>query len=988
MSDKIKIEQQQYWRSLEARAAGGEVFDPVPDSAGHSSDNSWSRRSFLTLMGASMAMAGLASCRRPKERIIPYVQAPEEIVPGNPKQYATTMPFGNRSYGALVTTHEGRPTKIEGNPLHPSSLGAASAYMQASILDLYDPDRAGGVVHDGVDASWDYFVAHWKTLEEKFLANEGEGLAVLAEPFASPTLFRLKREFEKRFPRATWATWEPVSDENVVKGRKLASYTPSEDHRQVYRLDLAKVIVAVDSDFLLGEPESITMARGFASGRKVATENDEMNRLYVVESAHTVTGASADHRLRLKPSEIGPFLKALAVELKKQGLNLGDIPESHGFGEHSQSIAVMARDLMAAQGSAVILAGLHLSPEVHGLVALLNDVMAGEPIVRWVRGGSSSVADTSALGSFAADVSEGHIDTMVILSGNPVFDMPADVDFKRLLKNTRNTMHVSLHRNETAQECNWYLPKAHYLESWSDARAADSTYSVIQPTIEPLHGAKSEVELLSLMVSGTDKSSHEIVRDTFKWMMSSGDFEKSWQRVLHDGIVRLEPEGPGPRPNPNAAKSILENRVFARQVTEASNLEVIFTPSYSTYDGRFANNGWLQELPDPVTKLAWDNAALISPTTANEFDLVNGDIVTLALKGRSIEIPIWIVPGQADQTVILPLGYGRTQAGRVGSNVGVNTYELRTTDAMHFATGLSMTKTGRRRDDMANTQDHSSMEGRPIVREATLDEYKKHPEFAREMVEHPPLTSLWEEHDYSEGYQWGMAIDLNACIGCNACVVACQSENNIPVVGREQVQKGREMHWLRVDRYFNGEPENALMVHQPVACQHCENAPCEQVCPVAATVHDKEGLNTMVYNRCIGTRYCANNCPYKVRRFNFFNFTKDIPETTQMAQNPDVTVRSRGVMEKCTYCTQRINRARRDTKLAGAKLNDGDVVTACQQTCPTGAIVFGDINDPNSEVSKVKKRNRGYELLSELNVKPRTSFLAKIRNPNPELEES
>ncbi len=985
MSDEAKLKQQEYWRSLEARAADGKVIDPVPDSAGfgHDGDNSWSRRNFLTLMGASLAMAGLASCRRPKERIVPYVQAPEEIVPGNPRQYATAMPLGNHSYGVLVTSHEGRPTKIEGNPLHPTSLGAANVYMQASILDLYDPDRSDSVMQGSNKKSWADFVTFWKTLEADYVANKGEGLAILAEPFAAPTLYWLKQDFLKRFPNATWVTWEPAGDENAVAGMKIAYGKPL---RPVYHFDNAGVVLSLDSDFLMSEPDNITSAQGFAKWRRLATESDEMNRLYAVESAHTVTGSMADHRLRIKPSEVGPLAMALAVELKKQGLELKGIDAAPGDQKYAKWIGAVARDLMANRGRCIIVAGQHQAPEVHALVASLNHALGAYLKTFSLRTlENTTLSDSGSLAKLTEKMKAGDVDTLVMLGGNPVFTSPDDLGFAAALKKVNNRIHLSLHRDETSRQCDWHVPMAHFLEAWSDAQAGESQYSVIQPLIEPLHGGKSAVELLNLLASGEEKSGYELVRETWRKLIPNG-FDKRWRKTLHDGIYNLNKGFSGTAAvRRDVWDNIKKQELFRRS---SDDLELVFTPSHSVYDGRYANNGWLQELPDPVTKLTWDNAALISPATAKEYSLTNGDIVELKLNGRGLEIPVWIVPGQADRTVVLPFGYGRTHAGRVGDEVGINTYVLRTTDAMWFATGLQMARTGRRRDDMANTQDHSSMEGRPIVREATLEEYRKHPEFAKEMVEHPPLVALWDDHDYSKGYQWGMAIDLNACTGCNACVVACQSENNIPVVGREQVHKGREMHWLRIDRYFNGKPEEAGMVYQPVACQHCENAPCEQVCPVAATVHDKEGLNTMVYNRCIGTRYCANNCPYKVRRFNFFNFTRDLPETVRMAQNPDVTVRSRGVMEKCTFCLQRINRTRRDAKLAGREIRDGEVITACQQTCPTRAIVFGNVNDPNSEVSKIKKRNRNYDLLAELNVKPRTSFMAKIRNPNPELEES
>jgi molybdopterin-containing oxidoreductase family iron-sulfur binding subunit len=757
----------------------------------------------------------------------------------------------------------------------------------------------------------------------------------------------------------------------------------------LYSLDQARVVVALESDFLMSEGDNVVAAKGFAAGRHVNSVKDEMNRLYVVESAYSVTGAAADHRLRVRPSEIAPLVLALAIELNKQGLKLDGLPEKGVYRRNERWLGAVARDLLVYRDRSVLMAGRHQPAEVHALVAIINESLSGHSglySTGFVK--HTTHSNTVGVKDLTARMDAGEIGSLVVLGGNPVYDTPVDLEFSRCLRKVANSIHLSLHRDETSRACVWHLPMAHFLESWCLVQNESDQFrvrSVMQPLIEPLHGGKSTVELLNLLATGSDQPGYDVVRKPWE-RFDRADFEKNWRRTLHDGVFLLEYHRVASNVMPDAA-SALDLAAFNMAQSGSGGIEAVFASDYSTHDGRFANNGWLQEIPDPITKLTWDNAALISPATADKQELHNGDIVTLQLNGRSVEIPVWIVPGQADSTVVLPLGYGRQNVGRIADGVGVDTYALRTSDALHFATGATMTKTGRRRDDMANTQDHSSMEGRPIIREATLEEYRKHPEFAREMVKHPPLVSLWDEHDYSQGHQWGMAIDLNACIGCNACAVACQAENNVPIVGREQVGNGREMHWLRIDRYFGGDEDDPQMRFQPVACQHCENAPCEQVCPVAATVHDKEGLNTMVYNRCIGTRYCSNNCPYKVRRFNFFNFTKDLADTVKMAQNPDVTVRARGVMEKCTYCLQRINRARREAKLANTMMKDGDVVTACQQACPTSAIVFGDVNDPDSEVSQVKRRNRNYELLAELNVKPRTSFLARLRNPNPELEE-
>jgi len=607
------------------------------------------------------------------------------------------------------------------------------------------------------------------------------------------------------------------------------------------------------------------------------------------------------------------------------------------------------------------------------------------------------VSSIGELTQLVKDAADGRITTLLMLGGNPCYNAPADLGFGQALQKVQTSIHLSDYFDETSSQTRWHIPRAHYLESWGDACAADGTPSVIQPLIAPLFNGIAPAEMANLIASGSKAAGYEIVQATWRDILGRNGFEQNWRKTLHDGVsptgqsdaIRLSTTAVG--------KALVNSSSYAH--APAGGPELMWYPSPSLFDGRFANNGWLQELPHPITKLTWDNAALISPKTAKEHDLGNGDVVKLTCKNRELELPIWIVPGMADDAVIVEVGYGQNDLGRVADDVGFNTYALTISEFPFRLNGtrgdpgppyyveVALTKTGKTYP-LASTQDHGSMEGRPLVREATLEEYRKHPDFAPEAVHHPPLVSMWEDHKYDEGYQWGMAIDLTACTGCNACTIACQSENNIPIVGKEQVANGREMHWMRLDRYFTGNVENPQVVYQPVACQHCEMAPCEQVCPVAATMHDKEGLNTMVYNRCIGTRYCSNNCPYKVRRFNFFNFTKDTPEVTKMVNNPDVTVRSRGVMEKCTFCVQRINRAKIEAKKENRSVRDGEITTACQQACPTRAIVFGDINNPESEVSKIKQRNRNYALLGELNVRPRISYLAKIRNPNPKMPES
>jgi len=986
VNDKAQPDGRQYWRSLDELSGKPEFKDwlhrEFPQGASEW-NNGWSRRNFLTLMGASLALAGLAGCRRPEEKIVPYVEAPEEIVPGIPLQYATTMTDGVSACGLVVESHEGRPTKIEGNKLHPSSRGKTDARTQAAILDMYDPDRSRFVRHDGAQSTWAEFVTFWQERFVEFDRTKGEGLAVLSEPFSSPSLAGLKREFMSRFPRARWVAWEPVADENIYAGIRLAT---GRDYQPVYDYRRAKVVLSLDSDFLLTESEAVAATFGFADGRRVESEKDSMNRLYMVEPLFTTTGAMADHRLRVRAAEVGQFALALAGELQSQGLSIKglggvDIPSVPEGGK--SWLTPLAKDLIANRGESLVVAGRRQPAAVQALVVAINEALGnlGQTVtlIEHKDIARSSTADLTAL---AASMQGGQVSTLLMLGGNPVYNAPVDLDFAGAMKQVAHTIHLSSHVDETSAVVTWHINRAHFLEHWGDARAVDGTVSIIQPMIEPLFDGKSDLELAALIATGRDQRGYDLVRETWRKAIR-GDFEPQWRKALHDGVLADSAIKPsGVRIDSGAVKRAINDHHWT---TESKDLEVIFHPCYTLGDGRQANNGWLQELPDPITKLSWDNVATMSVQTARDLGVKNENLVTCTLGGREVTLPVWIVPGQTTGTVGIALGYGRTNAGRVGSTVGVNTYTMRSRTAPYFGFGLSVMLTGRSYE-LANVQDHGAMEGRSIVREATLGEYREHPEFAKEAVEHPPLVSLWDDRPYDKGYQWGMSIDLSTCTGCNACTVACQSENNIPIVGKEQVRNGREMHWIRIDRYFTGDVDQPDMVHQAMGCQHCENAPCEQVCPVAATVHDKEGLNTMVYNRCIGTRYCSNNCPYKVRRFNFFNYTKDYPEIVKMAQNPDVTVRSRGVMEKCSYCVQRINRVKKTAKLEDRTVRDGEIMSACQQACPADAIVFGNVNDPESRVSSLKKRNRDYALLGELNTKPRTTYLAKLRNPNPDIK--
>ncbi len=973
-----------YWRSLEQieGSPGSREFleREFPEGASELPEGV-SRREMMLLLGASASLAGLAACRRPVERIVPFANPPEEIIPGVPRRYATTMPFGRSAYGLLVESHEGRPTKIEGNALHPSTLGASSLRVQASILDLYDPDRSRKVLHRGESKSWADFVAAWGETAKTHAAGQGEGLAVLSGSFASPTLARLRRSLEDRFPRMRWATWEAVDDENARAG--VATGT-GRDLETVLRIERAAVILALDADLFLTDPEGIVNARGFAAGRRAGTEGGTMNRLYSVEGAYSLTGAMADHRLRLASRDVAAFVAALAAELMSSGLPV-DAPGTAPAGEIDQRwLHAVAQDLMANRERGLIVAGPRQPPAVHAAVLALNVALGnvGQTIAYHERK-DAAPSSRSSLADLVTAMKAGTVTTLAILGANPVYDAPADLDFASALGKVANTIALSSHVDETSRLAAWHLPRAHFLEAWGDARAIDGTLAVIQPLILPLYLGRSDIEILSLLASDQEQPGYDLVRQSWKGILGDAAFEDKWGRVLHDGVL---PGSELPEVVPTVVGRPLAG--LAPSSSSAGDLEIVFEPGATVHDGRFANDGWLQELPDPLTKITWDNPVLLSPATAARVGAKNEDLVRVEIRGRALDLPVWIVPGQADGTVVVTLGYGRTSAGRVGNGVGFDTYRLRTLAAPDFDTGVRLTPTGETYL-LGTTQEHGSMEGRPIVREAALEEYRQSPGFAKEAVHAVPPAPLWNERGYETGPQWGMAIDLNTCVGCNACVVACQSENNIPIVGKAQVRKGREMHWLRVDRYFAEDGEDRAadpqVVFQPVPCMHCENAPCEQVCPVAATVHSPEGLNDMVYNRCIGTRYCSNNCPYKVRRFNFFNFTKDTPESMKLLQNPDVTVRSRGVMEKCTYCVQRINSAKIDARLAGREVGDGDIETACQQACPAGAIVFGDVSDPGSRVSKLKADPRNYSMLEELHTRPRTTYLAKVRNPHPDL---
>ena len=994
----------EYWRSLEELAATQEFQELLhrefPQSASDWMDPV-SRRGFLKFMGASLALAGLGGCvSPPEETIVPYVRPPEEIVPGKPLFFATAMTLGGFARGLLAESHMGRPTKVEGNPKHPASLGATDVFAQASILSLYDPDRSHTITVGGKITTWEAFAAAVGSELEKQRPGTGAGLRLLTETVTSPTLASQLRSLLAAFPAAKWHQYEPAGRDAVRAGARLAFDEAVETH---YQLDKAEVVLALDADFLCTGPGCVRYARDFADRRKAWGRDVRMNRLYVVESCPTSTGTMADHRLAMRAGEVEAFARAVA-----QGVGiLQGASEATAPAAYAKWIAALVKDLRAHRGSSLVIAGERQPPAVHALVHAMNHALGnvGSTVIHTDPVEANPVDQADSLRSLVEDMDAGKVELLVILGGNPAFAAPADLRFAERLARVKHSIHLSPYDDETSRLCQWHIPETHSLEAWGDARAFDGTATIIQPLIAPLYGGKSAHDVLAVLQGQPNRSGYEIVRDHWKSRYRGADFESFWRTALQEGTVAgtaMRPKtvslrkgiggpttgdgGPGlPALSAVPGTAQAGATAAAQAGTGDGGLELVFRPDPTIWDGRFANNGWLQELPKPLTKLTWDNAALMSPATAKRLHLSTGDVVELRHGGRTVRAPVWITPGHAVDTVTVHLGYGRTRAGRLGTGVGFNAYAIRTAAAPWFASGLTIRKTGERYP-LATTQEHHSMEGRHLVRAGTLAQYQTHPAFAREMGEEPtPEDSLYPRIAY-EGYAWGMAIDLSACTGCNACVVACQAENNSPIVGKDQVARGREMQWIRIDRYYQGGPDNPKMYHQPVMCQQCENAPCEPVCPVGATVHSSEGLNDMVYNRCVGTRYCSNNCPYKVRRFNFLRFQDFETPSLKLMRNPNVTVRSRGVMEKCTYCVQRINAARIEAEKENRSIRDGEIQTACQQACPAQAIVFGNINDASSRVAKLKAERLSYGLLAGLNTHPRTSYLAKLTNPNPEIE--
>ncbi|MGZ5435320.1 MAG: TAT-variant-translocated molybdopterin oxidoreductase [Pyrinomonadaceae bacterium] len=1084
----------EYWRSLEELADSPIVEEFVRREFPHAADE-WNdpveRRTFLKIMGASLALAGLSGCViQPPENIVPYVRQPEELVPGKGLFFATAFTLGGVAAPLLVRSNEGRPTKIEGNPEHPSSGGstASDIFSQASILSLYDPDRSQTPLYRGETRPWTTFVAEIRGLLEKendgIRAKRGAGLRFLTETITSPTLAAQMKQILTDFPEAKWHQYEPVNRDNARAGAIMAF---GQDVHTTYDFSKADRILSLGSDFLNGHPENLRYARDYArrrgvdraGGTGVSPVNHAqdaratMNRLYVIESTPTLTGANADHRFSTKPGENSEFARLLAAWL---GVSVGQFSEQARSGPYWQITNAISLDLKNHQGASIVIPGDDVSTSVHALAHAMNAALGnvGKTVFYTDPLEANSVDQTQSLRELVTDIDGGRVETLVIIGGNPAYNTPIDLrlDLNRLNK-VKLRAHLSLYNNETSDICHWHIPAAHYLESWGDTRTFDGTVTLVQPLIAPLYEGKTAHEMLALFSDNYDKKPYEIVKEYWRSSGSRGlgvggsqtagagsqasgtgqssasvstaavpsssptttaggtpatrpqdagaptagapaDFDSSWRKWLHDGFI------------PNTAlptKTVAAKSDWAGSLNQeagrmpalpANTFELVFRADPSIYDGRFANNGWLQELPKPLTKVTWDNVAYVSPATAQKLGVTPPnyeedkkgkqafvDMVQLGLGDKTVNksVPVWVMPGQPDDVITIHLGYGRSLGGRIAPNVGFSAYDIRRSDMPWTAAGAWVNKTGQRYE-LATTQVHFSLmapsetKPRDILREYSVEEYEHDKDHLREeqahLKEELHELSLYPEFDYKNqglGYAWGMSIDLNSCIGCNGCMVACQAENNIPIVGKEQVARGRSMHWIRVDSYFKGEeakPEGPFF--QPVPCMHCENAPCEPVCPVHATVHSAEGLNDMVYNRCVGTKYCSNNCPYKVRRFNFFLYNDWNTPTYQLMRNPDVSVRSRGVMEKCTYCVQRIQASKIQSEIEGRPVRDGEIVTACQQVCPTEAIVFGNINDPNSKVSKLKALERDYGLLAELNTRPRTTYLAALRNPNPEIK--
>ncbi len=980
-----------FWRSLD-ELAGTAEFERAVEQEFPSAAQEWvdpvSRRGFMKLMGASMALAGLAGCtKQPDEPIFPYIKQPEDLILGKPMYFATAHPFPTGAVPTLVKADQFRPIKIDGNPEHAYNQGSSDVFTQGSLLALYDPDRSKRVTLRGENREWSEFA---RTFRDAVVAsNGGTGIYFLSTTITSPTLARQWKAVQAAYPQAKLVQYDPA-----IAGTALANSAIPQ-----YDLSGADVIVSLDADFLSGAayPGHHKLVREYAARRK---DPAKLNRLYSIESTPTTTGMKAEHRLVLRASEVPAFAAALAAAVGASGVQA---PSYAWTAEQQKFLAALAKDLKANAGKSAVLPGIYQDASVTVLAAAINAALgnvgktvsvSSEPLNPLP---SDQIADMKAL---VADLNAGKVEWLIILNSNPIYSSPADLDFPSAFNKARMVAHLGPHQDETGQIAHWHIPSAHPLEFWSDARSYDGTVSIVQPLIDPLYGGRTAHDVLQMLLAEPLLSSYAAVRETWKTAIK-GDFETGWRKALHAGWIedtKFDSSG-------KAASAAIN--VPAPSPKE--NIEIIFRPDPTIYDGRFSNVGWLQELPKPVTSLSWDNAAIVSGATLTELKLEEDDIVEITVGSGKVKAPVIVAPGHPDNSVTVYLGYGREAAGRVGSGTGFNAYQIRPTWAPFYATGsikkvdgkwgIAITKSHYQDHRSKTFSDYGdqnrSLEAvealgpRGIIRYATLDEYKQNPGFANEGEGHEKTsmgTSMFPNWTYTEN-AWGMSIDMNSCTGCNACVIGCYAENNIAVVGKQQVRIGRNMQWIRIDSYFEGDLASPRAHFQPMLCQHCENAPCEQVCPVGATVHTPEGLNTMVYNRCVGTRYCSNNCPYKVRRFNFLLFSDYETESLKLMRNPDVSVRSRGVMEKCSYCVQRITAARIEADKENRAIKDGEVRTACQQACPAQAITFGNINDKASRVAKLRSDERTYQVLADQNTRPRTTYVAAVINPNKELEE-